>query len=67
MGGGVPPETLFKPFDKIVAPVKIYMQMVARHGVQNLGHYYVDMVLILFGKIKGSGISGSSCLNSFRD
>ena len=29
--------------------------MAARHGVQKLGYYYVDMVLILFGKIKGFG------------
>ena len=46
------------------------MQMAARHGVQKLGYYYVDiinMVLILSGKIKGSGISGFSCLNSFKD
>ena len=38
-------------------------KMAARHGV----HYYVDMVLILFGKIKGSGIPASSCLNSFSE
>ena len=41
--------------------------MAARHGVKKLGYYYVDMVLILSGKIKGSGISGFSCLNSFKD
>ena len=31
--------------------VYTYSIMTARHGVQNLGYYYVDMVLILFGKI----------------